>query len=157
MKLSTKARYGIRALIELALQDKKQPMLLRDIAGKQGISQSYLEQIIGPLVNGGILRSIKGPRGGILLNKEPSAIRVSDIIRLLEGSFAPVDCVDNPDICERAADCVTRDVWVQMRDAMNSVLDTKTLQDLVDSQREKELACLPPDNIEMAVAGEHER
>ncbi len=138
MKISTKGRYGTRALLELALRDGKTPILLRDIASEQEISLSYLEHVISPLIAGGILRSTKGPRGGISLNRKPSEIKMSEVIRLLEGSVAPADCVDNPDICDRASSCVTRDIWCELKDVMSSVLESTTLQDLVDRQKGKE-------------------
>ncbi len=139
MKISTKGRYGTRALLELAMRDTSEPVLLRNIAKKQDISLAYLEHVISPLIAGGILRSTKGPKGGISLNKKPSDIKLSDVIRLLEGSVAPADCVDNPDICNRADMCVTRDVWCEMKTAMDNILDKTTIQDMVDRQNEKGL------------------
>ena len=139
MKISTKGRYGTRALLELAIRDSNEPMLLRNIAKKQDISLAYLEHVISPLIAGGILRSTKGPKGGISLNKKPADIKLSDVIRLLEGSVAPTDCVDNPDICGRADTCVTRDVWCELKDAMDNILDSTTIQDMVDRQKEKGL------------------
>ncbi len=137
MKISTKGRYGTRALLELAMHNTNEPMLLRNIAEKQDISLAYLEHVISPLIAAGILRSMKGPKGGISLNKKPSDIKLSDVIRLLEGSTAPTDCVDNPGICERADACVTRDIWCELKDAMDNVLDSTTIQDMVDRQKEK--------------------
>ncbi|UCC16826.1 MAG: Rrf2 family transcriptional regulator [Dehalococcoidales bacterium] len=139
MKISTKGRYGTRALLELAMRDSNEPMLLRNIAKKQDISLAYLEHVISPLIAGGILRSTKGPKGGISLNRKPSDIKLSDVIRLLEGSVAPADCVDNPDICERSVTCVTRDVWCELKDAMDNILDSTTIQNMVDRQNEKGL------------------
>ena len=138
MKLSTKGRYGTRALLELALHRGEGPVLLRDIASRQRISLSYLEHLISPLIAGGILRSTKGPRGGVSLVKAPEEIKLSEVIQLLEGSVAPVDCVDNPDICERASSCVTRDIWSELKNVMSGVLESTTLQDLVERQKEKE-------------------
>jgi Rrf2 family protein len=140
MKISTKGRYGTRALLELALRDTNEPMLLRNIAKKQDISLAYLEHVISPLIAGGILRSTKGPKGGISLNKKPSEIKLGEVIRLLEGSVAPADCVDNPDICDRADSCVTREVWCELKDVMDNVLNKTTIQDMVDRQREKGVA-----------------
>ena len=138
MKLSTKGRYGTRALLELALHKGDDPMSLKDIACRQEISLSYLEQLVSPLVAGGIIRSTKGPRGGISLVKNPSEIKLSDIIQTLEGSVAPAECVDNPDVCDRSPSCVTRDVWSEMKTAMSGVLESTTLQDLVERQKEKQ-------------------
>lgn len=137
MKISTKGRYGTRALLELALHRGEGPVLLRDIAGRQQISLSYLEHLISPLIAGGILRSIKGPKGGVSLVKAPAEIKLSEVIQLLEGSVAPVDCVDNPDICERASFCATRDIWSELKKVTSGVLESTTLQDLVERQREK--------------------
>jgi Rrf2 family protein len=139
MKISTKGRYGTRALLELALRDSNEPVLLRNIAEKQDISLAYLEHVISPLIAGGILRSTKGPKGGISLNRKPADIKLSEVIRLLEGSVAPADCVDNPDICDRADTCVTRDVWCEMKTAMDTILDKTTIQDMVNRQNEKGL------------------
>jgi len=139
MKISTKGRYGTRAILELALRDSSEPVLLRNIARKQDISLAYLEHVISPLIAGGILRSTKGPKGGISLNRKPADIKLSEVIRLLEGSVAPADCVDNPDICDRADTCVTRDVWCELKSVMDNVLDSTTIQDMVDRQIEKGL------------------
>jgi Rrf2 family protein len=138
MKLSTKGRYGTRALLELAIQEQEEPVLLRDIAKKQQISLPYLEHLIAPLIAGGIIRSTKGPRGGISLAKRPSEIKLSEVIQLLEGSVAPADCVDNPEVCDRSSSCVTRDIWSDLKKAMSQVLESTTLQDLVEKQKVKE-------------------
>jgi len=137
MKLSTRTRYGTRALLELALRRGEEPVFLKDIAGQQQISLQYLEHLIAPLIAGGIIRTTKGPKGGVSLAKEPKDIRLSEITQLLEGSVAPVECVSNPDVCERSGLCATRDVWSKLKDAMNGVLETTTLQDLVERQKEK--------------------
>jgi len=138
MKLSTRTRYGTRALLELALHREEEPVFLKDIAREQQISLSYLEQLIAPLIAGGILRSTKGPRGGISLAKNPEEIKLSEITRVLEGSVAPVDCVNDPGTCDRSGFCVTRDVWSELKMVMDGVLESTTLQDLVDRHREKE-------------------
>jgi Rrf2 family cysteine metabolism transcriptional repressor len=135
MKLSTRTRYGTRALLELALRQEERPVFLKEIAGQQQISLSYLEHLVAPLISGGIIRSIKGPKGGVTLAKKPEEIKLMEVTRLLEGSLAPVECVDNPDICRRSAKCVTRDIWGEVKAAMSSVLETTTLQDLVERQK----------------------
>ncbi len=137
MKLSTKGRYGTRALLDLAIHRADEPVALKDIAERQQISLPYLEHLIGPLIAGGIVRSVKGPKGGISLAKTPDEIKLSEIIQLLEGSTAPAECVDNPTICPRSELCVTRDVWGEMKKAMNVVLESTTLQSLVERQRGK--------------------
>ena len=137
MKLSTRTRYGTRALLELALHRGEEPIFLKDIAKRQQISLPYLEHLIAPLIAGGILRSTKGPRGGISLAKNPEEIRLSEITRLLEGSVAPVECINDPEICNRSEFCVTRDIWCEIKMVMEGVLESTTLQDLVERHRKK--------------------
>ena len=140
MKLSTRSRYGTRALLELALHREDEPVFLKDIARRQEISLSYLEQLMAPLIAGRIIRSTKGPRGGISLVKNPQDVRLSDIIQLLEGSLAPVECINNPDYCDRSESCVTRDVWNELKMVMDGVLESTTLQDLVERHKKKNKA-----------------
>ncbi len=137
MKLSTRGRYGIRALLELALRQHESPVLLRDIARSQQISLPYLEHLITPLIAGGVLRSTRGARGGVSLARAPAEIRLSEAFQILEGSTAPVECVDNPEVCARSRSCATRDIWGEMKKAMDGVLESTTLQDLVEHQKSK--------------------
>ena len=138
MKLSTRGRYGTRALLDLALHQGEGPVPLKDIAQRQQISLLYLEHLIAPLIAGGIVRSTRGARGGVSLAKSPDEIRLSEVIQLLEGSIAPAECVNNPGICTRSELCVTRDIWSELKKAMNGILESTTLQDLVDRQKRKE-------------------
>ncbi len=138
MKLSTKGRYATRALLDLALHQVDGPITLKDIAHRQQISLRYLEHLITPLIAAGIVRSVRGPKGGVSLAKTPGEVRLSEIIQLLEGSIAPAECVDNPEICTRSKLCVTRDIWSELKQAMDGILDSTTLQDLVERQRRKE-------------------
>ena len=138
MKLSTRTRYGTRALLELALHRREEPVFLKDIAKRQQISLPYLEHLIAPLIAGGMIRSIKGPRGGVLLAKPPEEIKLSEAIQLLEGSLALAECVNDPRICERSEFCVTRDIWSELKMVMDGVLESITLQDLVKRHRIKE-------------------
>jgi len=138
MKLSTRGQYGTRALLELALRRGGEPVLLKDIAQSQQISLPYLQHLITPLIAGGILRSTRGAKGGISLARPPEQIRLSEVIQLLEGSNAPVECVDNPKICRRSASCVSRDIWGELKKVMDGVLESITLQDLVERQKGKE-------------------
>jgi Rrf2 family protein len=138
MKLSTRGRYATRALLELALRPGDNPATLKDIAQRQQISIRYLEHLITPLVAAGIVRSMRGPKGGISLARSPQEIRLSEVIQLLEGSTAPVECLDNPGVCDRSATCVTRDVWGELHKAMDNVLDSTTIADLVERQKLKE-------------------
>jgi Rrf2 family transcriptional regulator, cysteine metabolism repressor len=133
MKLSTKGRYGVVAMYDLALQYGKGPIPLRNVAERQNISEHYLEQLMGGLRRTGFVRSVRGAQGGYELTRDPSTITVGDIIRALEGPIAPVDCVidDEPsDYCCRADSCVTRGIWAKVRDSINQVLDSITLADL---------------------------
>ena len=138
MKLSTRGRYGTRALLELALHQGEGPVLLKDIAQRQQISLQYLEHLITPLIAGGIVRSTRGARGGVWLVKPPEEIRLSEVIQVLEGSIAPAECVNNPGICSRSKFCATRDIWGELKEAMDEVLESTTLQDLVERQKRKE-------------------
>lgn len=140
MKLSTRGRYGTRALLDLALHEEKKPVLLKDISRRQEISLGYLEHLVTPLIAGGILWSTRGPKGGISLAKPSEEIRLSEIIQLLEGSISPVECINNPRMCSRSGLCAPQDIWSELKKAMNSVLDSTTLQDLVERQKRKEKA-----------------
>jgi Rrf2 family transcriptional regulator, cysteine metabolism repressor len=137
MKLSTRARYGTRALLDLAVQGRGEPVSLKDIAKRQQISLQYLEHLMTPLITAGMVRSVRGPKGGVLLAKLPEEIKLSEIIQLLEGSTAMVDCVDNPKLCPRSGLCVTRDVWDEVKKAVNGVLESTTLQNMVERQEKK--------------------
>ena len=110
MRLSTKGRYGTRAMLDLALNFGKEPVLLRDIARRQEVSEKYLEHSVSALRKAGLVRSIRGARGGYVLAKPPSEIRLSEIMEVLEGSMAPVDCVDDAHVCHRANLCVSREL-----------------------------------------------
>ena len=138
MKLSTRGQYGTRALLDLALRQGERPVPLKDIAQRQQISLRYLEHLITPLIAGGIVRSTRGAGGGVSLARSPEEIRLSEVMQLLEGSIAPVECVSNPGICTRSKLCVTRDIWSELKQAMDGVLESTTLQDLVERQKRKE-------------------
>jgi Rrf2 family protein len=137
MKLSTRGRYGTRMLLDLALQPER-PVVLKDIAQREQISLPYLERLIAPLIAGGIIRSTRGIRGGVSLARPPEKISLDEVIPLLEGSITPVECVDNPEICARSKSCVTRDIWGELKQAMEGVLQSVTLKDLVERQKRKE-------------------
>ncbi|MDV2990259.1 MAG: Rrf2 family transcriptional regulator [Dehalogenimonas sp.] len=137
MKLSTRARYGTRALLDLAQNYGDQVIPLKDIAKRQQISLSYLEHLVGPLVDARLVQSVRGAKGGLKLAKSPDAIKLSEVVSLLEGPIEPVDCIHSPDKCDRARYCPTRDVWNDMGRAMNEVLNQTTLADLVSRQQAK--------------------
>ena len=132
MKLSTRTRYGIRAILELAQSGKKGPLQLKIIAQRQDISVKYLEQLMVVLKAAGFVRSVRGSKGGYVLAKAPEQIALSDVLHCLEGTVTTVECVENKDYCARAADCAARDLWVKVQNAIEDVLQSMTLQDLVD-------------------------
>ena len=136
MKLSTRAQYGTRALLDLAVHGGK--ILLKDIAQRQQISLPYLEHLVTPLIAAGIVKSTRGPKGGIWLARPPQEIKLDEVIRLFEGSTAPVECVNSPETCPRSDFCVTRDIWSELKKAVNGVLESTTLQDLLERQKRKE-------------------
>ena len=105
MKLSTRGQYGTRALLDLALHNRQRPVFMKDIAQRQQISLRYLEHLIGPLIAGGIVRSTRGPRGGVSLARPPEEIRLDEVIRLLKGAIVLVQCINNPETCDRFASC----------------------------------------------------
>ena len=137
MKLSTRGRYGTRVLLDLALHDGKQPVPLKEISKRQHISLLYLEHIIAPLIAAGVIRTVRGAHGGATLARMPRDIKLSEVVGLLEGSIAPVDCVNDPKVCERSEVCATRDIWVELKNAIDGVLEKRTLQDLVEMQKKK--------------------
>ena len=137
MKLSTRAKYGTKALLDLALHWSNEPVPLKDIARRQNISLHYLEHLITPLVAAGIVASTRGPRGGLQLARHPQEVKLNEVIQLLEGSITPVECIDNPECCPHYDLCVTRDIWDEMKKAIDGVLEATTLQDLVERQKKK--------------------
>lgn len=137
MKLSTKGRYGLRAMLELAFNAEEGPRTNHVIAERQEISERYLEQMLIPLKQSGLIKSLRGSQGGYVLGRAPQDISVGDILRVLEGPLGPVDCVSeqNPDDCKRADICVTRIIWAKVRDCISEVLDSYSLLDLVKEAR----------------------
>jgi Rrf2 family protein len=137
MKISTRTRYGMRAILELALANKSEPLQIKVIAERQKISNKYLEQLVAIMKSSGLVRSIRGPHGGYLLAKPPEEIKLSEIFRVLEGPVLTVECVEHEEVCLNCADCITRQLWIQMNDAILNVLDSRTLQDLVDMAKKQ--------------------
>lgn len=137
MKLSTRTRYGIRAMLELAENYGEGPLQIRVIANRQDISVKYLEQLMAMLRSGGLVRSIRGSKGGYMLSKVPAQIKLDELFTCLEGPVVTVECVEDENYCARAADCVTRQVWAQVQAAMVKVLQSMTLQDLVNRTKER--------------------
>lgn len=138
MMISTKGRYALRLLLDMALNNTGDPVRIKDIAVRQDISDKYLEQIVSILNKAGFVRSIRGPQGGYLLTKNPEQYTVGEILRLTEGSLAPVACLeDEVNQCERQEDCVTVILWKKLNYAINDVVDHTTLADLVEWHQRK--------------------
>ncbi len=136
MKVSTKGDYGIRALIELAHHfGEVRPTQSGEIAARQNIPESYLEQLLTTLRRAGFIRSVRGPQGGHTLIRDPRDLRVSEVIVALEGSILPIDCLDDSSACSRSGGCAQRDMWQAVRDAILSVLDNTTISDLAERDR----------------------
>jgi len=135
LKLSTKSRYGLRAVYDLARRYGEGPVRLKDVAESQGLSEQYLEQLFLGLRRYGLVRSVRGSRGGYMLGRPPGEITVGDVVRALEGPIAPVDCVseEQPEDCQRADYCVARLIWARLRGAIAEVLDSVTLADMCAS------------------------
>jgi Rrf2 family protein len=138
MKFSTRGKYGTRMLLDLALHHGEVPVSLKDIARRQQIPLSYTKRLIGPLIAGGLVQSTRGVKGGVLLAKSSDQIKLKEVIGLLEGQIALVKCVNNPGVCDRSQFCVTRDIWTDLGKAMDGILESTTLRDLVERYRMKE-------------------
>ena len=136
MKISTKGRYALRLMLDIALNDAITPVRIKDIAERQQISDKYLEQIVSSLNKAGFVKSLRGPQGGYRLTKKPEEYTVGMILRLIEGSLAPVACLDD-DInnCTRADRCPTLILWEKLYDAISEVVDNITLADLISWQK----------------------
>jgi len=142
MKLSTKGHYGLKAMFDLAQHYGEGPIPLKSVAERQELSEHYLEQLISGLRKAGLVKSVRGAQGGYTLAKEPSEIKVGDVIRVLEGPIAPVDCVndDDAECCHKADYCVTRNVWEKVKDSITEVLDSITLEDMCKDAEKARLA-----------------
>jgi Rrf2 family protein len=137
MRLSTRGRYGVRLMIDLALHNGNGPVMLKDISRRQGISQKYLWNLINPLKSAGLVKSTRGAHGGFTLARDPAGISVTDILQVLEGSLCLVDCVENPSACEKSTNCVARDVWCLASGNLRQTLASVTLAHLMEKQRGK--------------------
>jgi Rrf2 family cysteine metabolism transcriptional repressor len=136
MKLSTRGRYGLKAMFQLAIHYGEGPVPLKNIADEQNLSENYLEQLVSALRKEGLLNSVRGAQGGYMLSKPPKDITVGNILRILEGNLAPADCViDEGYECENEESCVTKLVWVRIRDSIDEVIDSITLQDMLNESK----------------------
>ena len=138
MKISTKGRYALRLLVDLAEYNTGENISLKDIAARQEISFKYLEQIITMLNRAGLVRSVRGPQGGYRLAKRPEEYTVGEILRLTEGSLAPVSCLDEKENnCPRKEECATIELWQELYQAILGVVDHTTLADLAENKKRK--------------------
>lgn len=140
LKISTKGHYGVQAMFDLAQHYGQGPISLKSIAGRQDLSEHYLEQLIAVLRKAGLVKSVRGAQGGYILAREPADIKVGDIIRVLEGPIAPVECVnqEDPEQCLKAEFCITKNVWEKVKNSIEEVLDTISLADMCkDAEKAK--------------------
>ncbi|PYG87452.1 BadM/Rrf2 family transcriptional regulator [Ruminiclostridium sufflavum DSM 19573] len=139
MKVSTKGRYGLKAVVDLAVKYDEGQISLKSIAQRQGISENYLEQLFASLKKSGLVKSVRGAQGGYMLSKPADRITVGDVLRSLEGALCPVECIDLdfPSECEKVDTCVTAPVWIKLRDKINEVVDSITIYDLVKDYENK--------------------
>jgi len=137
MKISTKGRYALRMMLDLALNNTGEYIKIKNISERQEISEKYLEQIVTILSRAGYVKSVRGAQGGYKLAKAPEEYTVGMILRLTEGSLAPVVCLDDTTECNRIDDCVTIEVWKQLDKAIKNVVDNITLADLLEWQKQK--------------------
>jgi len=136
MRISTKGRYGLRILLDVAMHQKEGPVALRDISRRQDISQKYLWQVINPLKVSGLLRAIRGAHGGYVLAKAAKEITIKDLVDVLEGPVSIVGCIQEPKTCERSESCPARDVWNEVETRLNEVMKRITLQQVIDRQED---------------------
>ncbi|MBQ1193851.1 MAG: Rrf2 family transcriptional regulator [Lachnospiraceae bacterium] len=135
MKISTKGRYALILMLDIACNSSDKPVSIKDISSRQNISDKYLEQIIAILNGAGYVQSVRGPQGGYLLKRKPEKYTVGMILRLTEGSLAPVSCVDsNEPGCDKSHGCATFKIWNKLNKAICDVVDNITLKDLIDWQ-----------------------
>lgn len=136
MKVSTRGRYAVRFMLDLALHNTGEPVRIKDVSARQEISGKYLEQVVAVLSKAGCLRSIRGPQGGYLLTRDPKDYTVGEILRLTEGDMTPVPCMaDEVNQCSRSEFCVTLRLWQRVDEAISSVIDNTTLADLVEEEQ----------------------
>ena len=135
MKLSTRGRYGIHAMYDLALNADGGPQPIKALAERGGIPEAYLEQLFAVLKREKLVTSTRGAQGGYVLARKPSEITVGDVLRALEGGLSLVDCLDEEDTCGKSCACPSRIVWMKLRDGLNAIVDGITLQDMIDDYK----------------------
>jgi Rrf2 family protein len=136
MKISTKGRYGLRVLLDIATHQENGPVILRDIAKRQRISEKYLWQVINPMKSAGFVNSSRGAKGGYMLAKGSAEITLLDVINVLEGPICVVDCVDEPESCDRSSVCVARGVWNKIEASIKATMAEITLKQVVENEKD---------------------
>jgi len=139
MKISTKIRYGTRAMLELACHYGEGPIELREIAKREDISLKYLEQVIVPLRTAGLVKSARGSKGGYALAKHPSEIYLKDLVETLDGPLNLIECLKDPKVCQKVPYCITRDIWQEVSEAIDGIFHSVTLEEMVHRKKEKEV------------------
>jgi Rrf2 family protein len=138
VKLSTKGRYGVRLMFDLALHNGEGAVSLKDVAKRQGISEKYLWHLIPPLKNAGLITATRGAHGGYVLAKPPHLISLKEILETVEGSMSLVECTDQPSLCNRSGSCVAREIWAEVTDRMLKALASFTLEEMLEKQKVKQ-------------------
>jgi len=136
MKMSTRGRYGLRVMLELALREGEGPVPVEEIAVRQGISAHYIHLLVPVLRRAGLVRTVRGPKGGCLLSRHPSQISLLEVVEAVEGKTVPVECVADEGFCGQAGGCAAREVWSEVASAVEGVLGGGTLEDLSRQQFE---------------------
>lgn len=131
MKLSTKGKYGVKAMVDLAINYGKSPVSIKNISMRQNISEYYLEQLFSPLRKAQLIKSVRGAQGGYILNKAPDEITVSDIFDVLEGPIEISECLED-DVCTNSSCCASRLLWAKLKESIDKVTKSMTLQDIID-------------------------
>ena len=135
MRLTTKGRYGTRLMLDLALHFGEQPVFLKDAAARQEISEKYLWHLIPPLKNSGLITSVRGAHGGYSLSRPPAQITLKDILLAVEGPISFVSCVGDSSACKRSEICGTKDIWSELSEKFLKILESVTLEDIVEKQK----------------------
>ncbi len=143
MKISTKVRYGARAMLELATHYGKGPIELKEIARKEDLSVKYLEQVIIPLRTAGLVKAVRGSKGGYSLAKAPSEILLNDLVETLEGPLELIECLHNPAVCKGSQSCVTRDIWQEVQESISRIFHSISLEDMLNRKGEKDSLLAP--------------
>ena len=142
MKLSTKGRYGLRAFVDIAIYSEKEPVSLAEVAKRQDISISYLEQLMTKLKKANLVEAVRGASGGYVLSRKPEEISVGDVLRALEGDLSPVECATEEESCEHSCGatghCTTRLVWKKINDSVNDTINNIFISELVQDSRRGE-------------------